>query len=107
MALGSIMSCRVAISSAKPCLDPGTQTEFSTVFRPVFRWRVFTSRASDVKPITYLKSRTADLVREVHEGGRAVTITRNGEAEAVIMDVALYDRWRSPLARDLGARRGP
>lgn len=56
------------------------------------------SRASDVKPITYLKNRTADLVREVHESGRTVTITRNGEAEAVVMDVALYDRWRSTMA---------
>ena len=56
------------------------------------------SRASDVKPITYLKNRTAELVREVHESGRTVTITRNGEAEAVVMDVKLYDRWRSTMA---------
>jgi prevent-host-death family protein len=56
------------------------------------------SRVSDVKPITYLKNRTADLVREVHESGRAVTITRNGEAAAVVMDVAQYDRWRSTMA---------
>ena len=56
------------------------------------------SRASDVKPITYLKNRTADLVREVHESGRTVTITRNGEAAAVVMGVALYDRWRSTMA---------
>jgi prevent-host-death family protein len=56
------------------------------------------TRRRDVKPITYLKSRTADLVREVHEGGRAVTITQNGEAKVVVMDVDSYDRWRSALA---------
>jgi prevent-host-death family protein len=56
------------------------------------------ARSRDVKPITYLKQRTAELVREVHEEGRAVTITQNGEAKVVVMDVDSYDRWRSALA---------
>ena len=55
-------------------------------------------RARDIKPITYLKSRTADLVREVNEGGRTVTITQNGEAKVVVMDVDVYDKWRSATA---------
>ena len=56
------------------------------------------SQRADVKPITYLKNRTADLLREVREGGHAVTITQNGEARAVLMDVDTYDRWRSAMA---------
>ena len=56
------------------------------------------SRRADVKPITYLKNRTAELLREVSEGGHAVTITQNGEARAVLMDVDTYDRWRSAMA---------
>ncbi len=56
------------------------------------------SQRADVKPITYLKNRTADLLREVSEGGHAVTITQNGEARAVLMDVDTYDRWRSAMA---------
>ena len=52
----------------------------------------------DVKPITYLKSRTAELVLEVAETGRPVTITQNGKAKVVVMDVATYDRWRAALA---------
>ena len=56
------------------------------------------NRARDVKPITYLKARTADLVREVTEAGRTVTITQNGEAKVVVMDVDTFDRWRSALA---------
>jgi prevent-host-death family protein len=63
-----------------------------------FNPRVPMSRRADVKPITYLKSRTADLLREVAEGGHAVTITQNGEARAVLMDVDTYDRWRSAMA---------
>jgi prevent-host-death family protein len=55
------------------------------------------SQRADVKPITYLKNRTADLLREVSEGGHAVTITQNGEARAVLMDVDTYDRWRSAM----------
>ena len=55
-------------------------------------------RKADVKPITYLKNRTADLIREVNEGGHAVTITQNGEARAVLMDVDTYDRWRAAMA---------
>ncbi len=56
------------------------------------------SQRADVKPITYLKNRTADLLREVAEGGHAVTITQNGEARAVLMDVDTYDRWRAAMA---------
>ena len=56
------------------------------------------SRKSDIKPITYLKNRTAELVREVNEEGRTVTITQNGEAKVVVMDVDTYDRWRAAMA---------
>ena len=52
----------------------------------------------DVRPITQLKNRTADLVREVSEEGRPITITQNGEAKVVLMDVDHYDRWRASMA---------
>jgi prevent-host-death family protein len=53
---------------------------------------------TDVRPITYLKNNAAELIREVAEGHRAVTITQNGEAKAVVMDVEQYEQWRSALA---------
>jgi prevent-host-death family protein len=52
----------------------------------------------DVRPITHLKSKTAELVREVCEEGRPVTITQNGVAKVVVMDVETYDRWRAAMA---------
>ena len=55
-------------------------------------------KRGDVRPITQLKNRTADLVREVTEKGRPITITQNGEAKVVVMDVDSYDRWRSSMA---------
>ena len=51
-----------------------------------------------VKPITYLKNHTADLVRDVAAGGNPMVITQNGEAKVVVMDVAEYDRWREAMA---------
>ena len=56
------------------------------------------ARVTDVRPITYLKNNAADLIREVAENHRAVTITQNGEARAVVMDVEQYEGWRSALA---------
>lgn len=32
------------------------------------------------------------------ERGRPITITQNGEAKIVVMDVENYDRWRASLA---------
>jgi prevent-host-death family protein len=56
------------------------------------------SQRESVKSITYLKSNAAELVREINEDGRTVTITQNGEAKVVVMDVEIYDRWKSALA---------
>jgi prevent-host-death family protein len=51
-----------------------------------------------VRPITHLKTHTAEAVREVAEKGRPMVVTQNGEAKAVLMDIATYDRWRSAMA---------
>jgi prevent-host-death family protein len=53
---------------------------------------------ADVKPITYLKNNTADVIRDVSEDGRVVMITQNGEAKVVVMDVETYDQWRKAMA---------
>lgn len=52
----------------------------------------------DIKPITYLKNHTAELVAEIEEKGRPVVITQNGTAKVVVLDVASYDRWRRATA---------
>jgi prevent-host-death family protein len=56
------------------------------------------NQRANVKPITYLKNRTADVVREVSEGGQTLTITQNGEAKVVVMDVEIYDQWQRTTA---------
>ncbi|MGI9091762.1 MAG: type II toxin-antitoxin system Phd/YefM family antitoxin [Gemmatimonadaceae bacterium] len=53
---------------------------------------------TDIRPITHLKTATAEVVREVSEDGRTIVITQNGEAKAVIMGSAQYDEWRQAFA---------
>jgi len=52
----------------------------------------------DVKSITCLKNKTAELIREVSRENRTIVITQNGKAKAVVMDVKTYDHWRSALS---------
>ncbi|MBI2150473.1 MAG: type II toxin-antitoxin system Phd/YefM family antitoxin [Acidobacteria bacterium] len=52
----------------------------------------------DIKPITYLKNRTAEVVREVNEERRTMVITQNGEAKMVIMGVEEYDQLQRSIA---------
>lgn len=51
-----------------------------------------------IKPITYLKNRTADLVSQVADSGRTVVITQNGKAKVAVMDVEVYNGWRTAMA---------
>jgi prevent-host-death family protein len=52
----------------------------------------------DIRPITQLKTSSAELIREVAEEGRTLVITQHGEAKAVLMGAAQYDQWRQTLA---------
>ncbi len=47
--------------------------------------------STDIKPITYLKSRTADLLKQINETHRPVIITQNGEPKAVLQDPKSYE----------------
>ena len=51
----------------------------------------------DIKPVTYLRNNASKLIRSVSLRGRTVTITQNGEAKAVLMDVATYDRFKQAV----------
>lgn len=46
----------------------------------------------DIKPVSYLKSRSADLIAQINETHRPVIITQNGEPRAVIQDAESYER---------------
>ena len=52
---------------------------------------------SDIKPVTYLKARTADLLKQINETHRPVIITQNGEPRAVIQDPESYENMRNAI----------
>jgi prevent-host-death family protein len=51
-----------------------------------------------IKPISYLKSKTAEIINSVNESRQAVIITQNGEAKAVIQDIKSYENLKNSLA---------
>ena len=51
-----------------------------------------------VKPITYLKSHAAEIVRGVAESREPYVITQNGEAKAVLQDVKTFEQTQEQLA---------
>jgi prevent-host-death family protein len=53
--------------------------------------------SEDIKPITYLKSRAADLLKQINETHRPVVITQNGEPKAVLQDPESYENMRNAL----------
>jgi prevent-host-death family protein len=44
----------------------------------------------DIKPISYVKAHTADVLKQIEEKNNPVVITQNGEARAVLMNVHYY-----------------
>lgn len=50
------------------------------------------------KPISYLKSHAAEIVRELSECREPMLITQNGEARLVVMDVKSYEAYEETLA---------
>ena len=51
-----------------------------------------------IKPISYLKANAAEIVRTMAEERSAMVITQNGEAKAVIQDVATYEQTHETMA---------
>ena len=51
----------------------------------------------DIKPITYLKQRASELVRQVNDTRRSVIITQNGEAKVVVIDIETYQGMRDAM----------
>jgi len=53
--------------------------------------------ASDIKPVTCLKSKAADLLKQINLTRRPVIITQNGEPRPVLQDPEIYDNMRNAI----------
>ena len=70
------------------------RAKFGTIKRPEV---AIMNISSDIKPVTYLKSRAADLLKQINETHRPVIITQNGEPRAVLQDPESYENMRNAI----------
>jgi prevent-host-death family protein len=54
--------------------------------------------STQIKPISYLKANAAEVLKELKAQRQPLVITQNGEAKAVIQDVASYEEAQETLA---------
>lgn len=54
--------------------------------------------SSQIKPISYLKSHTAEIVKTLTESREPLVITQNGEAKLVVMDVKSFEEQEETMA---------
>ena len=54
--------------------------------------------SSQVKPISYLKANAAEVLANLSEQREPLVITQNGEAKAVLQDVASFEETQEALA---------
>jgi prevent-host-death family protein len=54
--------------------------------------------STQIKPISYLKSHAADIIKNISESREPMLITQNGEAKLVVMDVRSYEQQEDTLA---------
>lgn len=54
--------------------------------------------SQSIKPISYFKAHAAEIIKELNRDHGTMIITQNGEAKAVIQDIAEYERIQEALA---------
>ncbi len=52
---------------------------------------------NDIRPVTYLESRAADLLKQINDTHRPVIITQNGEPKAVLQDPESFENMRNAI----------
>ena len=47
---------------------------------------------TDIRPISYVKAHTAEMIKQVEDRRNPIVITQNGEAKAILLDVNSYQK---------------
>ena len=50
---------------------------------------------NDIKPISYIKTNAAEMMKYVNDNRNPIIITQNGEAKAVLMDIDSYQNMQN------------
>jgi prevent-host-death family protein len=56
------------------------------------------SLAEQIRPISFLKSNAADIVKGFATNPETIIITQNGEAKMAVMDIGAYERQQETMA---------
>jgi len=51
----------------------------------------------DIRPISYIKTNAADMLRRVNDTHNPIIITQNGEAKAVLLDTESYQSMKNSI----------
>ena len=54
--------------------------------------------STQIKPISYLKANAAQVLEELNQLRKPLIITQNGEAKAVLQDLASYEETQEAMA---------
>lgn len=54
--------------------------------------------STQIKPISYLKSHTAQIVTELTQSRQPLVVTQNGEATLVVMDIKSFEERENTMA---------
>lgn len=54
--------------------------------------------SKSVKSISYLKSHTAEILKDLSNNQQPLIVTQNGEAKAVVQDIISYENTQESLA---------
>jgi prevent-host-death family protein len=54
--------------------------------------------STQIKPISYIKSNAADVLRDLAENREPFVVTQNGEAKAVLQDIASYEETQETMS---------
>lgn len=51
----------------------------------------------DIRPISYIKTNAADMLKRVNDTHNPIIITQNGEAKAVLLDTESYQSMKNSM----------
>ena len=51
----------------------------------------------DIRPISYIKTNAADMLKRVNDTHNPIIITQNGEAKAVLLDTESYQSMKNSI----------
>ncbi len=54
--------------------------------------------STQIRPISYLKANAAEVLRDLTDRRQPMVITQNGEAKAVLQDIASYEQSQQTMA---------